>query len=130
MSFTGLNIPVGGANFLTITISGTVNPATTGDLVNTGTVAAGAGQTDPTPGNNSATDTDTPNAQTDLSITKTDGSTTYVPGNAITYTLVVANAGPSDAIAASVSDTVPAAITGVSANCVASGTATCSYNFV
>ncbi len=49
-----------------------------------------------TPGNNSATDTDTLTPQADLSITKTDGVTTAVPGTSVTYTIVASNAGPSD----------------------------------
>ncbi|HMX27848.1 MAG TPA: DUF11 domain-containing protein, partial [Blastocatellia bacterium] len=128
LSFTGINIPVGAANFLTITVSGTVNPATTGNLVNTATVTAGPGQTDPTPGNNSATDTDTSNNQTDLAITKTDGSATYTAGTAITYTIRVSNNGPSNATGVTVTDAVPASITGTTIGCVASGAASCGTN--
>ena len=120
-----MNIPTGAANFLTITVSGTVAPATIGNLVNTATVTAGAGQTDLTPGNNSATDTDTPILQTNLGITKTDGSLSYVAGNPITYTIIVTNAGPSNATGASIADAVPAALTGTTINCAASGIASC-----
>ena len=82
----------------------------------------GAGYTDPSVGNNTATDTDTAAAQqVNLSITKTDGRTSYVPGAPISYTLTVANGGPSTATDFSVADTVPAAITGVTAHCVATG---------
>ena len=123
--FTGISLPAGAANFLTVTVSGTVNSAAVGNLVNSATVIVGAGQVDPSPGNNTATDTDTRNAQTDLSITKTDGTTVYTPGNSITYTIQVLNAGPSNAVGASVTDTIPAAITGVTINCLASGTASC-----
>ncbi len=65
-----MNIAAGAGNFLTLTISGIVDPAATGDLVNTATVTAPAGTTDPNLSNNSATDTDTPAAQADLGITK------------------------------------------------------------
>ncbi|MBC7711218.1 MAG: DUF11 domain-containing protein [Rhizobacter sp.] len=123
-----MNINAGAGNFITVTVSGTVSAAATGNLVNTATVTAGTGQTDPTPSNNSATDTDTPAPVTDLSISKTDGSTTYTAGNAISYAIVVGNAGPSNAVGASVADTVPAAITGVTTSCVASGTASCGTN--
>ena len=71
------------------------------------TVTAPGGVTDPTPGNNSATDTDTLNPSADLAITKTDGVTTYTPGNTVTYTVVVSNAGPSTATGATVADTKP-----------------------
>lgn len=43
----------------TFTVNATVAAAATGSVVNTATVAAPAGTTDPTTGNNSATDTDT-----------------------------------------------------------------------
>ncbi|MBK6407396.1 MAG: hypothetical protein IPF66_21675 [Holophagales bacterium] len=49
-----------------------------GTVSNTATVAAPGGVTDPSPGNNSATDTDTLTPQADLAITKTDGVTTAV----------------------------------------------------
>ena len=127
LSYTGVNIPVGAGNFLTITVNGTVDPAaTTGNLVNIATVAAGAGQTDPTPGNNSATDTDTPAPSADLGITNTDNSTDYAPNGTKTYTIVVSNAGPSDVTGANVTDTFGgnANITGWT--CLATGTATCT----
>ncbi|MBK7472034.1 MAG: hypothetical protein IPI73_16935 [Betaproteobacteria bacterium] len=38
---------------------------------------------------------------------------------------MVSNTGPSNATGASVADAVPANITGVTANCVATGTASC-----
>ena len=126
LSFTGVSISAGAGNFITITVNGTVSAAATGNLVNTATVSAGAGQTDVTPGNNSATDTDTSNAQTDLGITKTDGSATYTAGAAVTYTIVVTNAGPSNATGATVADTFPAQITSATWTCVAAGGASCA----
>ena len=62
VSFTNASLPAGAGQELTITIVGTVGPGTTGNLVNTATVTAGAGQTDTASGNNSATDTDTQGA--------------------------------------------------------------------
>jgi uncharacterized repeat protein (TIGR01451 family) len=52
-------------------------------------------------------------AVADLGVTKTDGQTTAVPGQPVTYTIGVANAGPDDAAGATVTDTVPAALQGV-----------------
>jgi len=43
---------------VTFTVSGTLSAGATGTLANTATVSVPAGVTDPTPGNNSATDTD------------------------------------------------------------------------
>src|SRR5581483_6457760 len=89
---------------VTYTASCTISAAATGTLSNTATVATPAGVTDPTPGNNGATDTDTLVASADLSITKTDGVTTATPGNALTYTITASNAGPSNASSATVAD--------------------------
>ena len=44
---------------MTYTASCTISVAATGTLANTATVTAPAGVTDPVPGNNSATDSDT-----------------------------------------------------------------------
>jgi uncharacterized repeat protein (TIGR01451 family) len=96
----------------------------TGALVNTATVAAPGGVTDPTPGNNSATDTDTQASVADLSVTKTDGSATYTPGNNVIYTVVVSNAGPSAVTGATVSDPLPSGITTATWTAVAAGGAT------
>ena len=51
-------MPVGST--VTYTVTGTVSASATGTLVNTATVATPAGVTDPTPSNNTATDTDAP----------------------------------------------------------------------
>jgi uncharacterized repeat protein (TIGR01451 family) len=88
-------------------------------------VAAPAGVTDPTPGNNSATDTDALGASADLSITKTDGVTAVNAGGATTYTIVASNAGPSAATGATVVDTFPASLT-CSWTCVGAGGGTCT----
>ncbi|MCU0756955.1 MAG: DUF11 domain-containing protein, partial [Xanthomonadales bacterium] len=65
-------------------------------------------------------------AGADLSITKTDGSATEVPGTAVTYTIVASNAGPNPVTGATVADTFPASITGVSWTCVGAGGGTCT----
>ena len=62
----------------------------------------------------------------DLSITKTDGQTTYVPGQVITYTIVASNAGPDTATAAMVSDAFPSQLQGVTWTCTASAGSTCA----
>ena len=74
------------------------------------TVAAAAGVTDSTPGNNSATDIDTLTPQANLGITKTDGVTTAVPGGTVTYTITASNAGPSNAPGSTVADAFPASL--------------------
>ena len=114
------------AGTATFTASAVVSPTATGNLVNTATIAAPAGVTDPTPGNNSATDTDTQGGTVaDLSITKDDGTTFYRPGQTLTYTIVVGNGGPSAVTGATVTDTFPADLTGVSWTCAASAGSAC-----
>ena len=109
---------------ITYTVTANISSAATGNLVNTATVAVPAGVTDPTPGNNSQTDTDTASPKADLSITKSDGTTTYVPGTSTTYTIVVTNSGPSNVTGATVTDPMPAAITSDSWTATATGGAT------
>ncbi|HEY8739612.1 MAG TPA: DUF11 domain-containing protein, partial [Candidatus Dormibacteraeota bacterium] len=109
----------------TYTVSGTVSPNATGSLANTASAAVPAGYTDPNPANNSATDTDTLNPTADLSIVKTDGQTSAVPGQAISYTVTVTNSGPSSATGATVVDNVPGTITGVTWTCAASAGSSC-----
>ncbi|MFO1424981.1 MAG: DUF11 domain-containing protein [Candidatus Competibacteraceae bacterium] len=118
-----VNLPSGGS--VTYTASCTIAANATGSLSNTATVAAPGGVTDPTPGNNSATDTDTLSASADLAITKTDGVTTATAGGSVTYTIVASNAGPSNALGATVADTFPAALT-CAWTCVGAGGGTCA----
>ena len=106
-----VNIPVGGT--CTFTAVCNISGAASGTLSNTATVAVPAGVTDPTPGNNSATDTDNQANTADLSITKTDGTTTYTAGGTTTYTIVASNAGANAANPVTVTDVFPAAITSV-----------------
>jgi uncharacterized repeat protein (TIGR01451 family) len=61
----------------------------------------------------------------DLSITKTDGVISVKPNDALTYTIVVSNNGPSGVTGATVTDTMPAQLTGVTWTCVASVGSTC-----
>jgi uncharacterized repeat protein (TIGR01451 family) len=102
------------------------------------TATAGSSTSDPNSGNNSSTTTATAAASADVRVTK-NGPAAVAPGNDITYTVTVANAGPSDAATVQLTDTVPTGTTFVSANqtsgptflCVtpavgATGTITCS----
>lgn len=79
-------------------------------LTNTATATNPAGTPDPNPDDNTATTTSQSSPLTDLSVTKTDGRTTYVPGSPVTYTIVVRNDGPSFAAQASVVDTLDPAV--------------------
>lgn len=118
-----VNLPAGAS--VTFTATCALSAGATGTLANTATATVGGGVTDPTPGNNSATDSDTLAPSTDLSVTKTNGTTSVRPGANTTWTIVAANAGPSTATGATLVDTFPAACTSVSWTCVGSGGASC-----
>jgi uncharacterized repeat protein (TIGR01451 family) len=62
----------------------------------------------------------------DLSITKTDGQVTASPGQTVNYTITGSNLGPTAVNGATVSDTVPASLTGAQWTCVSAGGATCT----
>jgi uncharacterized repeat protein (TIGR01451 family) len=63
--------------------------------------------------------------QADLSITLTNGTTTSVPGTAVTYTIVASNGGPAPVVGATVSDTPPVSLAGVTWTCTASPGSAC-----
>jgi uncharacterized repeat protein (TIGR01451 family) len=119
-----VNLLVGGT--ATFTATGTLDVNASGTLSNTATVAVPGGVTDPVPGNNSATDNDTIIPAAQLSITKTDGQTTAAPGQVITYTIVVSNAGPAAVVGATVSDTVPASLLTPTWTCIGANGGTCT----
>jgi uncharacterized repeat protein (TIGR01451 family) len=101
-----------------------VKSSATGSLSNTATVAAAAGVSDSPTGNNTATDTDTITLSSDLVVGKT-GPASAFKLNAISYTVVVTNNGPSDVTGASVTDTMPAGLSGVTWTCTATGAGSC-----
>ncbi|MBL8998972.1 MAG: DUF11 domain-containing protein, partial [Gemmatimonadetes bacterium] len=105
-----VDLPSGSSVLFTAT--GTVSGGATGTLSNTATVVAPGGFNDPA-GNNSATDADPLTPEADLDISKT-GPATAIAGTNVSYTVVVTNAGPSDAVATSVSDPTPTGLTFVS----------------
>ncbi|WP_174367791.1 S-layer family protein [Deinococcus sp. JMULE3] len=109
--------------FYEIRVTATVT-ATSGSVSNTATVAAPGGTTDPTPANNSETDTDTIAPVSDLAIDKS-GAAAVGSGGVVTYTLRVWNNGPSSVSGVSVTDSIPAGFTVTGISCAATGTATC-----
>ncbi|MFD4911128.1 glycine-rich protein, partial [Kitasatospora purpeofusca] len=111
---------------VTYTVTGIVPSATTGTLSNTATVTRPAASTDPSCGPTCSSTVDTPGrATTGLSVTKTPDKNPYVPGQPLTYTIVVKNDGPSDAIGTSVKDTLPTTIRNFSWTCTAAGGGSC-----
>ncbi len=100
-----------GATAPSITIVVTA-PAQAASLSNTASVAATTA--DPNAANNTSVAVTTVTASADLAVTKT-GPATVVAGGSVAYSLVVVNNGPSDAANLSVTDTLPAGVTFVSA---------------
>src|SRR5262249_18698428 len=96
---TGVSAPA-----ITIVVTA---PTQTATLTNLASVAAATN--DPVPANNSSSATTTVTPSADLSIVKS-GPATVTAAGSVTYTLVVANAGPSDASAVSIADTLPAGV--------------------
>ena len=120
--WNGLNLNTGDS--VTITLTGTVNPASTGSIINTVSVSPPSGVSDTNSANNGATDVDTLTPQVDLLVTQTDGKTSVVPGTSNTYTITVTNNGPSTVNNFTLNDVVPAELLGATFGTPSSG----SYN--
>lgn len=109
-----------------------ISVAAIGTLSNTVTALLGEGVIDPTPANNSATDTDTLTAEADVSIALADTPDPVSGLGSLVYSISVANAGPSAARGVSVVQTLPAGVSlssaaGTDWSCgEASGTLTCT----
>ncbi|MGB8337607.1 MAG: hypothetical protein WCD07_05635 [Burkholderiales bacterium] len=101
----GGTIPANGS----CTISVDVTSVTGGTANNS--IPAGALQTNNGNSTAAANASLTINPMADLSISKTDLSTTYTPGTTGTYTLTVSNAGPSNVTGAVVTDNLPLGVT-------------------
>ncbi len=88
-----------------VTLRATVPPAT--DAQNSASVTDdGANGTDPTPGNNTATDNDLIDAAPDYTVTKTNNAavTPAMPGDSVPFTLVVTNLGREDGTGVTIVD--------------------------
>lgn len=108
------------------TIVGTVAPGSDGALNAEVEAQPATGITDPDPDNNSASLTTLMAAHADLSVALSVDPEAYVAGAALDYTVIVANAGPSDAPASVLDDQLPPELTAVTWTCAASGGGTCT----
>lgn len=103
-----VNAGAGGSVTFAVTVVPSVPVAVT-QIANTATVADdGSNGVDPTPANNTASDTTPLNATPDLTITKSDGGATTVPGGTVSYALSYSNVGNQDASGVTLTETVPA----------------------
>ncbi len=118
-------VDIDAGSSVSVTIDATVVPSARGTLSNTATVSTPSGVTDSNPADNSATDVDAVLAVADLSISKTDGRTDALPGDTLTYTIDIANAGPSQALGALVQDAIPAELSVASWTCLATAGSSC-----
>jgi uncharacterized repeat protein (TIGR01451 family) len=118
------------ASTATFTFVFAVGSNATGVLANTATIATA---TDTNAANNSSTSNAAVTTSADLSVVKS-GAAAATAGSQITWTINIANAGPSDAANVTLSDTVPANTTlvsftqntGPTFNCVTGPTVTCT----
>jgi uncharacterized repeat protein (TIGR01451 family) len=109
----------------TVTVNVSVLAAAVPSVTNVARVST---PSDGNAANDRATDPTTVGAGADLSVTKTDGTTSVNPGGTLTYTIVATNAGPSNVAGATVTDTYNPAVfnvAGVTWTCAASAGSSC-----
>ncbi|MDX2004680.1 MAG: hypothetical protein SFU83_05320 [Meiothermus sp.] len=111
-----------GAAYPPITVNVNVAQSAATPLSFTATVSGGA---DTNSTNNSATVNSTISTVADLSVTKTDGVSVVAAGSTVSYTITAANNGPSNLIGATLTDTLPASLTGATWTCAASSGSSC-----
>jgi uncharacterized repeat protein (TIGR01451 family) len=134
VSATNPSLAAGGTATFTLVV--TVGAGVAGGTVITNTASATTSSTETSTGNNSATANTTvatvaPPTAADVSITKTSSASAVAPGGQITYTITPRNNGPATATGVSVSDSIPAGTTFVSAvssqgSCVGTTTVICT----
>lgn len=96
------------------TVTITVVPPAAGTIVNTATVTADSVD-DPNPVDNAATATTTVITSADLGLTMVDSPDPVGKNKTLTYTVAIGNAGPTAATGVVVRDSLPAAVTYLSA---------------
>jgi uncharacterized repeat protein (TIGR01451 family) len=112
-----------------VTINATFSVAiNTGGSAVTNTATASSDTSDPNASNNSASATTTITAaatSADLAVVKS-GPASVAVGDVVTYTIVVSNNGPDDAVAAMLSDATPAGLSFVDASAPCAGGFPCA----
>ncbi len=101
---------LGPGETVTITVAGAIPAGWSGSTDNTATVQS---PTDTTSGDDTSTTTGTATPRAEVAITKSLSPAVPVPGETVTWTIGVVNSGPSTARGVTVTDDVPAAVTGV-----------------
>jgi len=114
------SLVVGPAPDIVITVT---TPTLAQTVTNTATVASPLA--DLNLANNTQAETTSVTDFADVSISQTDGVDAVTAGGPVTYTLTVTNGGPQAVVGATVADTFPAGLTGVTWTCAASGGSSC-----
>src|SRR5437763_426737 len=114
----------GAANDVTYKVKADIPASTAKNTSLSDTATASSTTADDTPGNNSSTKTTTVDTKADVSMTKS-GPDTAVAGTTVTYTLLVHNNGPSNALNVAVSDSLPGPVTN-GRYCKVTGAVDCS----
>lgn len=118
-----LNLPPGSS--VTLTVTGNLPPAETGHLTSNVSIVTPAAFNELTPGNNTSTLVTPIEVRGDLSITRASNPATPQAGLPVTYTLTVANSGPSTVVGASVVNLFPISVTNTLWNCSATSGSSC-----
>lgn len=120
---------------VTVQITGNFPATGPSSLSNTATIAVPAGVNDPMPASNTSAVSTSISYVTDLSVSKSQSPTTYTSGVPVTYQVTIANAGPSAADGALISDFLRSYAMGNYTNlvarfvsCTAEGGAQCPAN--
>ncbi|NDJ86452.1 MAG: DUF11 domain-containing protein, partial [Chloroflexi bacterium] len=98
----------------TLNITATVDVGTAGSTITNMVEITALAETDPNPGNNTASVDIMVQKRADLGVTKTVDNLTPNEGDTIVYTITVTNAGPHDATGVQVTDSLPSGVTYVS----------------
>ena len=96
------------------TLVGSLDPALAAGTIVSNTATVASATTDPTPGDESSTVTVPVATSADLGVTKSGSPDPVSSGENLTWTIEVTNAGPSEAAAVTLDDTLPVGTTFVS----------------
>lgn len=116
-------VRVGGQ--LTITMEAAIDPSFIGPMTNAVALTPEPGSTDPTTVDHTDSVTTNVIAVADVQVSKQLTTGPVVAGEPLGYRLTATNTGPSDAPVVSLADTLPAALSGATWSCTASGGANC-----
>ena len=120
------NVIAGAVCSITVTTKVSAAQTVATVVTNTFTLAPLAGTSDTNPANNSATVTTTVGASANITISKTNGTTTILAGSTTSYTLTIVNLGPAAAPGSLVTDPVVTGLNCTTVTCTGAGGATCA----